>query len=102
DALCARFGIDTSKRARDGHGALLDSRLLAAVYIELTGGAQAGLDFANAAGAEIRRLGGFAVARKRPTPLPSFITEGELAAHAVFVASLGPSSLWGRLAQAAE
>ena len=46
DALCSRFGIDTKERERDGHGALLDSRLLAEVYIELTGGLQAGLDFA--------------------------------------------------------
>ncbi|HXI86075.1 MAG TPA: DNA polymerase III subunit epsilon, partial [Parvularculaceae bacterium] len=42
DALCGRFGIDTTVREKNGHGALLDSQLLAAVYIELTGGAQAG------------------------------------------------------------
>lgn len=102
DALCARFGIDTTARARDGHGALLDSRLLAAVYIELTGGAQAGLDFASAApGGEIR-VNGFATARRRPSRLPSLITAEEAAAHAAFVAGLGSASLWGRLAQAAE
>ncbi|MBI1327608.1 MAG: DNA polymerase III subunit epsilon [Alphaproteobacteria bacterium] len=42
DALCRRFGIDLSARA-DYHGALLDSRLLADVYLELKGGRQQGL-----------------------------------------------------------
>ncbi|MGH6718107.1 MAG: DNA polymerase III subunit epsilon, partial [Alphaproteobacteria bacterium] len=42
DALCKRFGIDLAER--ELHGALLDARLLAAVYIELHGGRQAGLD----------------------------------------------------------
>lgn len=41
DALCRRFGIDLSERTM--HGALLDARLLAEVYIELTGGRQQGL-----------------------------------------------------------
>lgn len=40
DALCSRFGIDNSNR--DLHGALLDSQLLAEVYLKLTGG-QSGL-----------------------------------------------------------
>lgn len=95
DALCARFGIDTAQRAKDGHGALLDSRLLAAVYIELTGGAQAGLDFsaALADGAE----NGPRRARPRPTPLPSLVTDEEAAAHAAFVEELGADSLWAKL-----
>lgn len=98
DALCARFGIDTAARQRDGHGALLDSKLLAAVYIELTGGAQAGLDFSAAAtaGADGRAL----PARRRPTPLPSPISEEEKAAHAAFVEELGPGSVWAKLAAA--
>lgn len=41
DALCRRFGIDLS--SRDYHGALLDSQLLAEVYLELLGGRQHGL-----------------------------------------------------------
>ena len=40
DALCRRYGIDNSRRT---HGALLDSELLAEVYIELIGGRQAAL-----------------------------------------------------------
>lgn len=46
DALCKRFGVDLSKRKK--HGALLDSELLADVYIELMGGAQTGLGFETA------------------------------------------------------
>ena len=38
DALCRRFGVDNS--AREKHGALLDSELLAEVYLELIGGRQ--------------------------------------------------------------
>lgn len=41
DALCRRFGVDNAKRTQ--HGALLDSTLLAEVYLHLMGGKQAGL-----------------------------------------------------------
>ena len=60
DALCRRYGIDNSHRTK--HGALLDSELLAEVYVELIGGKQAalGLDSATAA---IRRPGEIGVAR---------------------------------------
>jgi len=44
DALCRRFGIDLSERTT--HNALLDCRLLADVYVELTGGRQRGLSLA--------------------------------------------------------
>jgi DNA polymerase-3 subunit epsilon len=43
DALCKRYNLDLSKR--DKHGALIDTELLCDVYIELMGGAQAGLGF---------------------------------------------------------
>jgi DNA polymerase III subunit epsilon len=36
DALCKRYGVDNSHR--DFHGALLDARLLADVYLSMTGG----------------------------------------------------------------
>ncbi|WP_333831422.1 DNA polymerase III subunit epsilon, partial [Pararhodobacter sp.] len=38
DALCRRFGVDNSSREK--HGALLDSEILAEVYLELIGGRQ--------------------------------------------------------------
>src|SRR5690606_7654219 len=90
DALCRRFGVDNSGRTK--HGALLDSELLAEVYLELMGGRQPGLvlhaDFANGPGA--RR-----VAREpRPVPLPSRLTDEEREAHQAFIASLGGEPLW--------
>jgi len=95
DALCARFEIDTSIRERDGHGALLDSELLAAVYVELTGGAQGGLSL-EIRGSSANGAGGRS--RPRPDPLPPRITDAEAEAHAAFVAELGEGSLWSTLA----
>lgn len=98
DALCSRFGINTTERERDGHGALLDSRLLAEVYIELTGGAQAGLNFAQqteeettavAANGSTRRA-----AKTRPVPLGPRLTETELKAHEAFLDELGEACAW--------
>lgn len=98
DALCARFGIDTSHRVRNGHGALLDSRLLAEVYIELTGGLQAGLDFAIFEVAAAGRSNGKRARRERPQPLMPLLTDEEAAAHAAFVRDeLGPMAMWLRL-----
>ncbi len=100
DALCARFGIDTKQRERDGHGALLDSRLLAEVYIELTGGVQAGLNFARAessdtSGAATRSAK--TPARQRPGPLAARITDEEASAHEAFTDELGEECLWRRV-----
>lgn len=97
DALCARFGIDLKQREREGHGALLDSKLLATVYIELTGGLQAGLDFAvDAGGAAGGARGARRAARLRPEPLKSLVTAEEEAAHAAFIErEVGPKNLWG-------
>ncbi len=97
DALCGRFGIDLNEREREGHGALLDSKLLATVYIELTGGAQAGLDFENIEDSRARSDGKRRSARLRPTPIASLLTPVEAEAHRAFVAELGPGSLWAKI-----
>lgn len=96
DALCSRFGVDTRQRERDGHGALLDSRLLAEVYIELTGGLQAGLDFVvEGPAASVRIETMVRGARARPRAIGPLLTPEEEAAHLRFVhKDLGPSSLW--------
>jgi DNA polymerase-3 subunit epsilon len=92
DALCSRYGIDNSRRTK--HGALLDSEILAEVYIELIGGKQTSLGFgATATG----KAGvGLAVAMERPVrqrPLAVRLTPEERAAHEAFVLKLkGP--LW--------
>ncbi|MCB1389356.1 MAG: DNA polymerase III subunit epsilon [Rhodobacteraceae bacterium] len=93
DALCRRFGIDNS--ARTLHGALLDSEILAEVYLELLGGRQP--DFGLATGPATRSTGPAENAwraRPRPVPLPRRLTEAEAAAHQTFVASMGESAIW--------
>lgn len=95
DALCRRFGIDNS--ARTLHGALLDSEILAEVYLELIGGRQP--DFGLSAQAESTALptGHHSDGWRpgpRPKPLPPRITEREAEAHARFVAQLGDKALW--------
>lgn len=95
DALCRRFGIDNSSRTL--HGALLDSEILAEVYLELIGGRQP--DFALATGQAGQKSGETVTtwrARPRPTTLPSRVTADEAAAHAAFVAELGGDSIWSR------
>lgn len=95
DALCLRYGIDTSRRTK--HGALLDAEILAEVYAELTGGRQAHLIFAE--GAESARSGGERLLTQRPHPLPPRLDSEDLARHRVFVATLGPLPLWDLYAQ---
>lgn len=93
DALCNRYGIDRSKRIK--HGALLDAELLAEVYLELTGGRQAGLDLAVAVQtAAASETGGRVALRPRPTPLPSRLSPTEADAHAAFIAAIGEKALW--------
>jgi DNA polymerase-3 subunit epsilon len=93
DALCKRYGIDLS--GREKHGALLDCRLLASVYVELVGGHQARLEFAAEAAAQAALLHtGATGARPRPTPLASRLTLEERLAHEAFIATLGEGALW--------
>lgn len=91
DALCKRYGIDLSQRTK--HGALLDSMLLAGVYVELLGERQAVLGFNGYAAGDMTR----ARTRKavqRPAPLPSRLSEAEEAAHREYVKTLGADALW--------
>lgn len=94
DALCKRYGIDLSEREK--HSALLDCKLLAAVYVELVGGHQARLDFAvNGVQSAILGTNAKAVAQ-RPRPLAPRLTDTEIEAHRAFVATLGAEALWLR------
>lgn len=99
DALCRRFDIDNSRRTY--HGALLDSEILADVYLELIGGRQPCLVLAphpaEGAGAAAEGAAGFGWRpAPRREPLPSRLTEKERAAHAAMVATLGAESVWAR------
>lgn len=93
DALCRRFGVDNS--AREKHGALLDSEILAEVYLELIGGQQPGLELApsDPTGSRVRTSRG-QTSGARPRALAPRITEQEKAAHAAFVEKLGDNPLW--------
>lgn len=86
DALCRRFNVDNSSRTL--HGALLDSELLAEVYLELIGGRQPGLVLSVQA-AQVS----IAIQRNIRPPRPHAPTEEELAAHAAFVAKIA-NALW--------
>ncbi len=83
DALCRRFGIDLSARTK--HGAKLDCELLAAVYLELIGGRQPGLDLAVAASAAVT-FG--VIERPLRAPRPHAASAEELAAHEALIKRL--------------
>lgn len=92
DALCVRYGIDNSKRTK--HGALLDAEILAEVYLELSGGRQAGLSLT--VGTAAMRAGRSGPALQRTEPLAPRITAAELAAHDAFVGAMGETAIWRR------
>ncbi len=94
DALCRRYGIDNSTRTK--HGALLDSELLADVYLRLIGAEQAGLNLTSHEAAV--QAEGEAAVQIRLKPLPPRLSAEEEAAHTAFVASLGANAIWLRYA----
>jgi DNA polymerase III subunit epsilon len=101
DALCRRYGIDNSHRNK--HGALLDSELLADVYIEMIGGRQTALGLNVETGRD-----GYSdeedgsdqpiVLEARPRPLAPRLSETELAAHEKMISGMGDKSLWKKYA----
>ncbi|MGH6950621.1 MAG: DNA polymerase III subunit epsilon [Vitreimonas sp.] len=108
DALAKRFQLDrygfdlSTRKAPGGHGALVDSRILAEVYLHLRGGREQRLAFdageAATETAAVLRAVEFVRRTPRPTPLPPRLTSAEEAAHTAFVAALGPAALWLKVA----
>ncbi len=100
DALCARFGIDNTKRVK--HGALLDAELLAEVYIDLIGVRQATLALA----AELPNSGGPGGAgrkmRERKTPLAPRVSAEDDERHRAFIAEMGDKAYWLKTALFAD
>jgi DNA polymerase-3 subunit epsilon len=92
DALCARYGIDNSRRTK--HGALLDAEILAEVYIELIGGKQPDLGLMHVRAATPALQAGVAAAAPAPRAAVLRLTDAEREAHRAFVATLGPNPLW--------
>lgn len=86
DALCRRFGIDNSNRTL--HGALLDSELLAEVYLELQGGRQHGLVLQAESGAAGDGDDSGKPKRVQRQARPHAPLAEELAAHAALLAEL--------------
>jgi DNA polymerase III subunit epsilon len=98
DALCKRFSIDNTQRTK--HGAIVDSLLLAQVYVELLGERQATLSLAignpgAASNGPVRSTRGGSV-RQRPVPLPSRLSPEQQQAHAAYVETLGSAAVWKR------
>jgi DNA polymerase III subunit epsilon len=99
DALCKHYGIDNSKRTL--HGALLDSEILAEIYLELIGGKQ--VSFALVAEVASTTVGTTEIriaVRPRPIPLPGRVSAAEAAAHEAFVAKMGDAAIWGQYEEA--
>lgn len=94
DALCRRFGVDNS--VREKHGALLDSEILAEVYLELIGGRQPDLTLSFSVKSQINSQKKTINFGRRSTPLPLLQTAEEKAQHERFVQKLGPNSIWAQ------
>jgi DNA polymerase-3 subunit epsilon len=91
DALCRRFGVNSLKREK--HGALLDSEILAEVYLELIGGRQPELIMTTTASLSFSTQKN-SKTKVRPTPLKALITKSEAEAHEEFCKSLKGEGLW--------
>jgi DNA polymerase-3 subunit epsilon len=97
DALCKRFKISLAEREK--HGALIDTRLLSMVYLELHGGKDRALDLGGPA-----KTGGLVAGElpevaygARPRPLAPRGTAEEAEAHAAFVAKvLKDKAIWAK------
>jgi DNA polymerase III subunit epsilon len=103
DALAKRFQLDrygfdlAARKGAGGHGALVDARILAEVYLQLRGGREQRLAFEPELAAQEsgpQRAVQFVKRQARAAPLPSRLTAEEEAAHAAFIAELGPNALW--------
>jgi len=95
DALCRRFNIDNSDRTY--HGALLDSELLAEVYLELLGGLQRGLSLSdNVSKGNDGMFTSDKIERKLRPARPHAPSAEELAAHKEFLKEL-TEPLWEKV-----
>ena len=90
DALCARYHIDNSRRTK--HGALLDSEILAEVYIELTGGHQKAFALNREKVSFVQQKR--ALQSQRTSMLPKLISATEVMAHTRFIGEMGDKGIW--------
>ena len=93
DALCKRFFVDNSNRSL--HGALLDSELLAEVYLELVGGKEPDLELStNTIKKDNNSQNRTSNVSARKNKLKSRITDIDEKNHKEFLASLPKKPLW--------
>lgn len=92
DDLCSRYSIDNSRRTK--HGALLDSELLAEVYIDLIGARQSQLILASETKTTQTNGIGETPRRQREVALAPRLTDADREAHRAFVATLGDKPIW--------
>ena len=97
DSLCRRFKIDNSARVL--HGALLDSQILAEVYLELVGGKQPdfALNIENVSNENNNSIFNEKWAQVRKEKLKSRLTTEEKANHENLIKNLGTSSMWSKI-----
>lgn len=95
DALCKRYGIDLSKRTK--HGALIDSEILAELYVELKGGKQSSLSLQVVSVARER------VTRAAPTSVRKeeirLVTEADIERHHVYFEKAWKEGFWAKFAE---
>jgi DNA polymerase-3 subunit epsilon len=98
DALCKRFRISLADREK--HGALIDTRLLAMVYLELRGGKDRALDLTIPVEKGLSKEGDMAKATYGPRPrvLAPRLNAADRAAHEAFIDSLKGDVIWRRFA----
>ena len=99
DDLCSRYAIDNSRRTK--HGALLDSELLAEVYIDLIGARQSQLILASETHSPRTNGIGETPRRQREVPLAPRISDADRELHRAFVATLGDKPIWNEFLGAA-
>lgn len=93
DALCRRFDIDNSKRQK--HGALLDSEILADVYLELIGGKQTNFALSmKESSQKLKTDSNVWHPSPRPKVLKPFLTHAEIELHGAFIDDLGDKAVW--------
>lgn len=106
DALAKRFQLERygfdleARKGAGGHGALLDSKMLAEIYLQLRGGREQSFDFGDGRDAAKDGIAGPSgehrrtPAPPRPSPLAPLLTHAERAAHAAFIGAMKTPPLW--------
>ena len=92
DALCQRYGVDSSRREK--HGALLDSYLLAEVYAELMGGRQTAMSLS--VERKVIAQSNVEFWRQRPAPLAAPADAAGSEEHRAFAVGIGKTPIWSR------